>query len=125
MADEIKISGSLVFNRNTDPLYKESISFSKQIDQAAVMGEHYSSMSQEIGFAAEENLDKGEITTVGWFILKNLDDTNFVTLGTVTGQLPIKVKPGAMVGPVSVSATNIIAQADTAAVKVQFLLVEE
>ena len=122
MANEITIGGSLRLNRSSVPKYSDSMKYSGiQITQT---GSDYQSGSQNIG-TSEENLAKGDIGTIGWFCLKNLDASNYVTIGTTSSQLPIKVLAGQAVGPVYVDAANVIVLANTSAVNVEYLLIEK
>ena len=124
MANEITITGSLVLNRSTAPKFSDSMKFSGiQTGQA---GDAYVAGSQTIGYAADEALAKGEIALIGFFMLKNLDPTDFVTIGlTDNGTKVIKVLAGHVVGPVYVDAANLWVQADTSDCVVEYLLIEK
>ena len=123
MANEITITGSLVLNRSTDPKYSDSMKFSGiQSDQA---GDAYVAGSQTIEHTDDEALAKGEIGTIGFFMLKNLDPTDFVTIGISDGGTKIiKVLAGHSVGPVYVETANLWVQADTSSCVVEYLLIE-
>ena len=122
MANEITITGSLVLNRSTDPKYSESMKFSGI--QSTQSGSDYMCGSQVIT-TSEEDLEKGtDIGTIGYFMLKNLHATNFVTIGTATGELPIKVLAGQAVGPVYVNAAEVIVLASGSDTTVEYLLIE-
>lgn len=124
MANEITVGGSLRLNRSTAPKHSESMKFSGI--QSTQAGNDYASGSQTIQHTADEALAKGEIGTIGFFMLKNLDPTNFVTIGlTDGGTKVIKVLAGHSVGPVYVDSAALWIQADTASVIVQYLLIEK
>ena len=123
MANEITITGSLVLNRSTDPKFSQSMKFSGI--QSTQSGSDYMCGSQVIT-TGEENLDKGnDIGTIGYFMLKNLHATNSVTIGTSTGELPIKVLAGQAVGPVYVDAAEVIVLASGSATTIEYLIIEK
>lgn len=43
---------------------------------------------------SDEVLPLGDISTIGWVYLKNLDATNYVTVGSDGILYPLKLKPG-------------------------------
>ena len=97
-----------------------------QVDQAALGRGGY---VQDIGFAAPEVVDFGDVTTNGYMYLRNLDETNYVTFGPQSDAATIevfgKLKPGE-VALLRVAPTIIMwAQADTAAVKLEVSLFED
>ena len=49
---------------------------------------------QNIGFAADEALALGDVVTPGWCVFQNLDDTNYVEIGTGSFTAFLKLKPG-------------------------------
>lgn len=88
-----------------------------------VSGLDYSAGTQTIG-TSQESLPLGEVATVGWVWLKNHDATNFITYGTITGQLGQKLKPGEKV--YFRAANNVVyVKADTAACVVEFIIVAD
>lgn len=96
-----------------------------QIDQAAIGRGGY---TQLIGYAAEEVVDFGDVSTNGLLILRNLDDTNYVTYGPEdSGAMVVfgKLKPGE-VAILRVAPTVVMrAQADTADVLLDVRLYED
>ena len=129
MANEITVGGSLRLNRSTDPKFSESMKFSGvQVDQS---GSDYMSGTQLIANGASEtNLAKGNITDIGWFIIKNLNTNaaHILGVGAVAGQRPIKVPGGYSVGPIYFGATitqvKVIVDSGGADINVEYLLVE-
>lgn len=82
--------------------------------------------TQSIGFASSEAIGKGEITTPGFMVVKNMDATNFVEIertSFTSGNGTIKLKAGEA-ALFRFSATAPHALADTAAVEIAYLLVE-
>lgn len=76
MADEISLTISMVA---TNGSFKETFSpGAVSIDQSAVGGH---SPTVSISTAAEENLTFGDVSTEGIVVGRNLDSTNYVTVG--------------------------------------------
>jgi len=72
-----------------------------------------------------EALNLGSITTVGWAIFANLDDTNYVEVGVQVGGTfyPfLKLKSGEQAGPMRLGVSNPYARANTAAVKLFYII---
>ena len=77
--------------------------------------------------AAKTLLDLGSLTTPGWAVFKNLDDTNFIEVGIDVGGTfyPfLKLEPGEEC-PAKLGITAIYAQADTSPVKLYYIIFEE
>lgn len=89
MANEIALVGSLSVNRNGA---NTVASASASITQT---GTDYGLRTQNVGTAAEL-IDKGDIGTVGYLFIKNLDPTNYVELALDSGatQIFAKLLPG-------------------------------
>lgn len=80
---------------------------------------------QNVG-TSEEALNKGDCTSFGWVMIKNLDPTNFVTLRSVTataGSAFAKLLAGEGL-LIPSRQTNIYAIADTAACDVEITPVD-
>ncbi len=73
---------------------------------------------QTIGLV-EETISMGDVTLPGIIYIENLDSTNFVTVGCVTGQRPIKIPAGEGYA-FRLTGTSIFIAADTASVDVLF-----
>ena len=82
MADEITIAISFnIVNGNFRlPIATGSLSF----DQTTSGGGNPGSV--DIG-TSEEDISFGDITTLGWLYMRNLDDTNYVTWGPKSGTM--------------------------------------
>ena len=125
MANEITVSVSLKCV-NGDFRFERRIN-SVSVTQAAIGG---NGGVQEIGFAAHEALALGDVGTEGWLIVRNIDDTNFVDLGVDVAaafEPFIRLEPGepALFRLSKDAGATPYAQADTAAVKVEFMLLED
>lgn len=120
MANELKITSALRFSKGT---VRYDIAESDQY--VDISGDHSIYRTQEIGTSAE-TLDIGEISTVGWSFFRNLDNTNYVEIGyDDTGfKNLIKLKPGEYC-MVRLGQNAPYARADTAAVDLEYIFVED
>jgi hypothetical protein len=80
-----------------------------------------------VGQAAEEDMPVGDVTTLGWLCLENLDDTNYVTWGPKSGTMvPLgRLEPGEPASLRLEPGITLTWQADTADVQVKMLLIED
>ena len=106
--------GSVVVERNSG------------VVTVSVSGTHAVHLTQNIGTSAE-NLGKGGITNVGYAMFHNLDGTNFVLVGYDDSGFKdmIKVKAGEWSGPVRLSQNTPQAKADTGALDLEYILIED
>jgi len=125
MADELKVTISAALTNGSGAgAYKETISPGQQaITQDTVGG--YAAVVN-VG-TSEEDLAIGDVGTLGWLFLTNLDGTNYVTYGAkdttmkAFGRLEagethaLRLEPG----------ITLRWQANTASVKVKVLLLED
>lgn len=81
----------------------------------------YNSGQKVIG-TSEEAIPLGEVTSLGWFWARNLDETNFIQIRTGTGGTAFcKLLPGeACLLPLGSGITAPYAIADTAECNMQF-----
>lgn len=122
MANEIKISSQLRFIKGG-----VKITVGTANHYVDVSGDHSVHNTQEIGTNAEA-LGVGEIGTVGYCWFRNMDGTNFVEIGynDVGGFMNvIKLKAGEECGPVRLGQDAPYAKADTAAVDLEYVIVED
>jgi len=125
MANEITASITLsVINGNASFSRKVS---GQKFDQAASGG---AGTQQEIGFAAHEAIDIGDVGTEGWCYFRNLDDTNFVEIGVDVAAAfkpMIRLEPGefTVFRASPVAGATLYAQADTAAVQLEYHISED
>ena len=120
MANEITITTSLAFTKGGvgSTLADAGLTFD-------VSGTDYVQGTQQVGFAAEEVLDLGDITTPGYCYMKNTDATNFVVVrGVAADTITVKLKAGE-VALFRHGGTVPTVQADTAAVQINYLLIED
>jgi len=115
MAGELAISAKIIFNKGgASARMSEGIS----VD---VTGDAYTKQTQSIP-TSNTALDDGvAVGTQGYIFIKNLDSTNFVTVG-ITGSYSIKL----LAGDIALfrAAAAIFALADTASVDVEYVIIE-
>lgn len=122
MADEISVTarltvanGSLAFDRNV---------VRKQFDQTTA---RVSGGVQTIGTGSHEALGVGaDISSAGYAFFQNLDATNYVEIGiddTGTFEPLLKLEAGE-VAVCPLTTTGVYAQANTAAVELEFYIIE-
>ena len=120
MANEITVSASLTYEDS------ESADVSAEISEllASVATKKFIKYKQNIGFAAEEALTLGEVTSPGWAFFINRDATNFVELRVSTGGAKFaKLLPGEFACLRLGSGAQVpYALADTGAVQLEVLL---
>jgi hypothetical protein len=117
MAAEITASGSLELDDGTvtEMLAVSGLRFDWS-------GTKYTKHVQSIG-TAEEAIDLGEISSVGWILAVNRDNTNFVSLRVGTGltnAIRLDPKGGFALFRAGSGMTAPFAIADTAACRVEF-----
>jgi hypothetical protein len=87
MANELQLQFGINYTKNAATFYRAPSSSS-----VTVAGNHVAAGTQAVGFAAAENLGKGDITTCGYLLIHNLDGTNFVQVGYDDGGFKPLVK---------------------------------
>lgn len=89
-------------------------------------GTHFTAEVQDIGITAEA-LDVGaDIGTIGFLLIKNLDATNYVEIGSdnaVANNVAL-ILPGQAVPIKPKSGVTLYGKANTAPVQVEFLAIE-
>jgi hypothetical protein len=85
-------------------------------------GDFFESGVQAIG-TAEEELDYGDVTSIGFVGIRNMDDTNYVEVGRTTGVYSIKLKAGE--GFVARwNGNTVFVKANTAACNVEYIVTQ-
>jgi hypothetical protein len=120
MADEITAQVRLTFSKGGISLSRGPNSFNVDVS-----GSDAIHATQNIDTTAE-NIAKGDITTPGYMWVKNLDSTNFVEIGyDDTGfKNLIKLKAGEE-ALFRLTQTTPQAKADTAAVDIEYMIIED
>jgi len=116
MAQEIKITTTLRYAKSPASASLSTTFASNQT------GDKYEAGVASIA-TTETVLHKGDIGTIGYMSVRNNDTVNSVQLGGSTGVYSVKLLPGeGTTGPWQ--HANVYALANTAAVEVEFLLIE-
>jgi len=87
MANELSVQSGLSYSKGGD-VDQISEAFSITVSGAARI-----SGRQTIG-TTEEQLALGDVSSLGVVWIKNLDATNYLTVGTVTSQRGFRINPG-------------------------------
>ena len=119
MANEVTVSMSLSFSKST---VSDALSWSDL--QFDVSGSKIAHLVQNVAIT-EEVLELGDIGTIGWMIVRNLDDSNFMEIRPATGAADcIKLKAGEC-ALFRHAGTAPFVIADTATVNIEYLLIED
>lgn len=121
MANEVTVNATLQYEDTEGS--EESLQATAVL--ATVATKLYAKHKQAVGFASAAAVNLGAVSAPGWFMLKNLDATNFITVyaasaGTVVG----KMLPGEPYGPVRLGSgmQAPYVKADTAACQMEVLV---
>lgn len=115
MSDELAVTAKLSFNKGGASVTKaESLS----ID---VTGDAFSHEIQSIPTSNTALVEGAAVGTPGYYWIKNLDSTNYVTIG-LTGSYAIRLNAGEVC--LFRAAGAIFALANTASVLVEYVVVE-
>ena len=121
MSKEITVAGRLVFDDG-----KTSVTFNKGVAEIDSTGKQVVHHIQSIDHAADEPLDKGDLTTLGWAMFYNRDPTNFVVIRHGDdGANFLKLKPGEVAGPLRLGTNTPHALANDAAVELEYIIIED
>ena len=120
MANELSTSFTLNFVNGTRKAFR------KFTDSVDVTGTDYVQMTQNIGTSEETLSLPADIGTPGYMLFINQDATNFVEIGPATGVYFIKLKAGeAAMMRATVAANSFYCKADTAAVDLEVICLED
>ncbi len=112
MANELSLQIGLSYSKGGDV---DQVSDGTSI---TVSGTARMSGRQNIG-TVEEQLVLGDVSSVGIVWIKNLDTTNYITVGTVAGQRGFRINAGECF-PFRVANNAIYCAANTVAVDVSY-----
>lgn len=121
MTEELEVRLELSFSKSG-----VKIGTGKQTGILDVSGDYAIHNVQAIGFAAAEALSVGEITTAGYAWFHNIDSTNYVEIGYDDSGFKnlIKLKAGEQ-AIVRLGQDAPYAQADTASVDLEYVIIED
>jgi len=122
MASELTVAATLQFAKGN----VVSQGFAKANLHYDVAGQKYVRAVQNIGTDAEA-IDVGEITAPGWFYIFNLDTTNFVEiLVSTVGAAFLEIEKGGLaMGRFASTVTAPAAKANSSAVNIEYMIVED
>ncbi len=121
MANKITITSTLTLSAQHA---RPSMSFTLTFDQ---IGSNYTMETQTIGFGAGEALDVGgDIGTIGFLLIQNLDITNYVEFALDSGMTNkiAKLLPGEGGMLPLPAGSTVYAKANVGAVQIAFLAIE-
>ena len=116
MANELRIEAQLEYSKSGVKQNKHDSTY------ADVSGDSFTHVVQEIGTSDELIVIGSDVATWGYVYLKNLDSTNYVEVG-LTSSYSIKLKAGEVA--MFRAAAALYAQANTAAVDLEIIVIEE
>ena len=123
MADEFTMTGLLKIDKGFKQDTKNVSNL--RLDQT---GDGSAGGGQNIGTSAEA-IDLGDVSTLGLYFFRNIDDANFVEIGQDSGggfEAFLKLKAGEFsVGRFSTLPGTLQAKADTAAIELQYTIYED
>lgn len=117
MANEITLTSKLAFKKGASDA---SLGGTEPKDMA---GTHYIKRIDIVG-ATEESIGKGDITTLGYCIFKNVGATGVISVGGTTAVYAFKLDPGECSGALKWATNTIFALGDTAGCQLEMLLLE-
>jgi hypothetical protein len=119
MADEATVTTSLTFAKGSVDLTLSDVGSTFD-----VAGTRYVRGVQEVGFATDEALDMGDLTDPGWCYMRNLDTSNYVEVYAATGETAfMRLLAGEHIC-FRMVATAPFVQADTAAIDLEYMIVQ-
>lgn len=118
MSAELLVAASLKFSKGGS-LFEANFP-STYFDVSGSVG---NKQVQAIG-VTDESLALGDVATIGFVMLKNLDPTNYITVGSDGTLYPIKLKPGeAFLGRWNAAAIH--AKATTAPCNLEYTIISD
>lgn len=118
MANELTISATLKYKKGD-----RKVEVGKSGIQLDVTGTDFIQKTQTVGTNVED-LDLGDIGTPGYMFVRNLNSTNFVSIRHgASGDNVVKVRAGG-VALFELASADPQAIADTAAVEIEYTIIE-
>jgi len=87
MANEIAVSFNITASKN-------GAQFSKSGSDSITMTGTYMSVGVELATTSDGTIPLGAIGTIGWIYIKNLDGTNYISIGGDGSTYPLVILPG-------------------------------
>ena len=120
MADTLKLTIALTYTPGTATANNKPIKEAPDVLNVTMTGTDFLLDTQEIG-TSDESITEGEIGTLGWVIIYNLDATNYVEVG-LTASYTVKLLAGEFC--MFPAAASLFGKANTAAVKIRKVFFE-
>jgi len=117
MADELSVTTKVNFSKGGATVTR---SFTVDVD---ITGDAFTHNVQSVGTSEEELTQGADLGTPGYVLIKNLDATNYVEVGSTTGVYDIKLLAGEVALYRHNSAT-VFAKSNTAACLVEYIIFE-
>jgi hypothetical protein len=121
MAKELKVSGRMDYDDGDT-----RVAFDPGVLKIDSAGKQHVHTSQNVG-TTEEALAVGDLTLLGWVMFFNHDPTNYVEIRAGSGLADfLRIEPRETSGPMRLAQdATLYAIADTAGVKLEYLIVED
>ena len=119
MANEIKASVSLDY---ADGSRAAKLSFGGL--SFDVTGDNYTQVTMEAPITTAGAMELGDITTPGWCVIRNLDDTNFVEIRDGLSGADVIKLPANGIALFYLATSTPYVIADTAACDIEYLIIE-
>ena len=120
MANELTVTAALNYAKGNIA----TVSMGKSGKQFNVTGSNYERGTQVVTTSSPQAISLGAVGTAGWFYIQNNDATNYVTIFDATsGNAFLKLMPGEFALG-RFAATAPAAQANTASVVIEYMVVE-
>ena len=123
MADELSLMVTLSFSKGGAKIPPRQVS-----KKVTITGDAFTHGVQTLVAASEAEIAQvAALGNPGWVLIINLDSTNFIEVGALTGEYTIKIEAGEFAlsrHDIEVSAT-ILALADTGNVNIEYFIIED
>jgi len=120
MSNELALMVSLSFSKGGAKVRRVA---SIKVD---VAGDAFTHGVQQIGTSEEEIAQGNEVGDPGWVLIINLDDTNYIEVGALTGEYTVKILAGefACFRFDKEESVTVLAKANSAAVNIEYFIFE-
>jgi len=121
MADELSLMVTLSFNKGGAKA-RRVVS-----DKVTVDGDAFTHGVQAIGTVEEEVAQGTDVGTPGWVLIINLDSTNYVEVGALTGEYAVLIEAGefALYRHDKNESVTILAKANGGTVNIEYFIFED
>ncbi len=121
MSDELSLMINLSFSKGGAKA-KRQFSCKQTVD-----GDAFTHGVQAIGTAEEEVAQGADLGTPGWVLIINLDDTNYVEVGALTGEYTVLIEAGkfAFYQHDKNESSTILAKATGGTVNIEYFIIED